>query len=75
MPKPDNRADNVENIQSAINHTIENHNEAEEYLEAHADEITAEAAQDIVDRNERREASLESYREEIQDEAAFIRNQ
>ncbi|WP_426453754.1 small acid-soluble spore protein Tlp [Paenibacillus sp. S-38] len=69
MAKPDNRADNVERIQFNINHTISNFNEAEEYLAEHADEITPQDRQAIEAKNERRLQSLQSFREEIRDEA------
>jgi small acid-soluble spore protein (thioredoxin-like protein) len=75
MAKPDNRADNVENLQSIINHTIANHEEADEYLAAHADEVSPQQREAILDKNERREESLEALRSEIKDEAEYQRRQ
>lgn len=47
MAKPDNRADNVEHLQKSINHTIANMEEAEEYLNEHAEEISPQERQQI----------------------------
>ncbi|MFE5317346.1 small acid-soluble spore protein Tlp [Paenibacillus sp. NPDC056579] len=69
MAKPDNRADNVEHLQKSIDNTIENMEEAEQYLAEHADEISPQEKQDIETKNERREKSLDSFRHEIKDEA------
>ncbi|MDP4098373.1 small acid-soluble spore protein Tlp [Paenibacillus sp. P96] len=41
MAKPDNRADNVEKLQNSVPNTIENFREAADYLDEHADEISA----------------------------------
>ena len=41
MAKPDNRADNVPHLQKAISNTINNINEAEDYLAEHAEELGA----------------------------------
>lgn len=70
MAKPDNRADNVEHLQNSIDNTIENQEEAEQYLAEHADEISPQEKQDIETKNERREKSLEAFRHEIKDEAS-----
>ncbi|MDQ1909249.1 small acid-soluble spore protein Tlp [Paenibacillus sp. GD4] len=75
MAKPDNRADNVEHLQSNINHTIANLEEAEEYLAEHADEITPQDKEQILEKNARRRESLSSFRSEIRDEALNQRNQ
>ena len=37
MAKPDNREDNVEHLQQAVQNTIENYREAEDYLEEFGD--------------------------------------
>jgi len=70
MAKPDNRADNVDHLQKNIDNTIENMEEAEQYLAEHADEISSEEKQTIESKNERREQSLDSFRSEIKDEAS-----
>lgn len=41
MSKPDNREDNVQHLQNAVQNTIENYREAEDYLEEFGDEIPA----------------------------------
>ncbi|SCW60066.1 small acid-soluble spore protein (thioredoxin-like protein) [Paenibacillus tianmuensis] len=69
MAKPDNRADNVEHLQKSIDHTIENMNEAEDYLGEHADEISPQEREQIESKNERRHESLNAFRSEIKDEA------
>jgi len=69
MAKPDNRADNVEHLQQAVQNTEENLNEAEDYLAEHADEIGSTELNQIRSKNERRRESVQSFREEIKDEA------
>jgi small acid-soluble spore protein (thioredoxin-like protein) len=69
MAKPDNRADNVEHLQKAVQNTLENLNEAEDYLAEHAEEIGSTELNQIRSKNERRRESIESFREEIKDEA------
>lgn len=65
-PKPDDRSDNVEKLQSMINHTIGNMEAAEESLQYTDSE---EQRQQIEAKNERRRESIESFRSEIKDEA------
>jgi small acid-soluble spore protein (thioredoxin-like protein) len=74
MAKPDNREDNVAKLQSNINHTIRNLEEAEDYLSEHADEIGATEREQILEKNARRRESLEGFRSEIRDEALNQRN-
>ncbi|WP_042353530.1 small acid-soluble spore protein Tlp [Bacillus rubiinfantis] len=64
-PKPDDRSDNVEKLQSMIHHTIENMEAAEESL-AFTDSETQR--RQIHEKNERRRESIESFRSEIKDE-------
>ncbi|MEH7180470.1 small acid-soluble spore protein Tlp [Neobacillus vireti] len=64
-PKPDDRSDNVEKLQSMIHDTIENIEAAEESL-AFTDSETQR--EQIKAKNERRRESIESYRAEIKDE-------
>ncbi|QDI92585.1 small acid-soluble spore protein Tlp [Salicibibacter halophilus] len=68
MAKPDDRSDNPERIERNIGHTMQNRNEAEDYLKAHADEMSEEQKQQIEEKNERREESIEAMRDEIKDE-------
>ncbi|MFK4167943.1 small acid-soluble spore protein Tlp [Paenibacillus lautus] len=70
MAKPDNREDNVEHLQQAVQNTIENFREAEDYLQEFGDEIPASEKEQIQDRNARREKSISGFREEIKDESA-----
>lgn len=69
MAKPDNRRDNEAHLQEHIDHTIANLHEAEAYLDEHADEISAADQKHIEAKNERREASIESFIEEKRDES------
>ncbi|WP_419095386.1 small acid-soluble spore protein Tlp [Aeribacillus kexueae] len=64
-PNPDDRSDNVEKLQSIVQNTLENIEEAEETLR-YADE---EERERIQAKNARREESIQSLREEIRDEA------
>ena len=74
MPKPDNREDNVEHLQNAIHNTIENYQEAEDYLEEFGDEISPEEKSQINEKNDRRKHSISGFREEIKDESEHQQN-
>lgn len=65
-PNPDDRSDNVENIQKNINYTISNIRKANEMIEKTSDE---KAREELIAKNERREEALNSMRREIKDEA------
>lgn len=69
--KPDDRRDNVENIQSHINHTIENIRKADDMIKETSDDKTRE---NLKAKNERREDALKGMRSEIRDEAAAREN-
>ncbi|MDR3542111.1 MAG: small acid-soluble spore protein Tlp [Desulfosporosinus sp.] len=69
MAKPDNRADNEAHLQDHIDHTFAHLREAEDYLDEHADEITAEEKQDIEAKNDRRKESIKGFIAEKRDEA------
>ena len=69
MAKPDNREDNATHLQSHINNTIASLNEAQNYLDEHAEEISATEKQNIKAKNKRREQSVEGFKEELQDES------
>lgn len=64
-PKPDDRSDNVEKLQSMIHHTIENMEDAEAAMV----NSNPEDQQRIKAKNERRRDSIDSFRAEIKDEA------
>jgi small acid-soluble spore protein (thioredoxin-like protein) len=66
-PKPDDRSDNVEKLQSMIFHTIQNMEDAEATMEFASDEERA----NIEAKNERRRESIEGMRAEIKDEYRF----
>lgn len=70
MPKPDDRSDNVEKLQEMLQNTEESIRESEDYLSAHAGEISAEEKANIEAKNQRREESIDGFRSEIQDEAS-----
>jgi len=70
LAKPDNRADNEAHLQKHIDHTIANLHEAEEYLDEHADEITADEKDAIEAKNDRRRGSIDSFIAEKRDEAS-----
>lgn len=69
LANPDNRADNEENLQNAIDHTVANLQEAEDYLDEHADEISPDEKQAIQEKNERRKHAVAFFAEEKKDEA------
>ncbi|HWO75302.1 MAG TPA: small acid-soluble spore protein Tlp [Bacillus sp. (in: firmicutes)] len=64
-PKPDDRSDNVEKLQSMVQNTIENIEEAEASLEF----SSGEQRKQIEEKNERRRESIAAFREEIKDES------
>ncbi|MGV2938979.1 small acid-soluble spore protein Tlp [Mesobacillus sp. LC4] len=64
-PKPDDRSDNVEKLQSMIHHTIENMEDAEAAMV----NSSPEDQQRIKEKNERRRESIDAFRAEIKDEA------
>ena len=63
---PDNRADNVENIQKNIDSTIKNIHLANEMIDKTSNEKTKK---ELSGKNERREQALNGMRHEIKDEA------
>ncbi|MCC9024287.1 small acid-soluble spore protein Tlp [Bacillus nakamurai] len=69
-PNPDDRSDNVEKLQDMVQNTIENIEEAKESMEF----ATEEEKQRIQEKNARRNESIESFRNEIQDESAAREN-
>ncbi|MFE8694966.1 small acid-soluble spore protein Tlp [Cytobacillus sp. FJAT-53684] len=69
-PNPDDRSDNVEKLQTMVQNTMENMQEAEETLEF----SNAEERAKIEAKNERRKESLNSLRSEIEDESQARQN-
>lgn len=64
-PKPDDRSDNVEKLQSMVQDTIQNIEEAHETMRYSSNE---EEKEKIRAKNKRREEAIEGMREEIKDE-------
>ncbi|MGM7723113.1 small acid-soluble spore protein Tlp [uncultured Metabacillus sp.] len=64
-PNPDDRSDNVEKLQSMVQNTIENIEEAQDTLQF----ASPEERERIEAKNARREESIHALREEIKDEA------
>ena len=69
MVKPDNRSDNEVHLQQHIDHTIVNLREAEDYLDEHAQEISAEEKHKVEAKNDRRKESIKGFIAEKRDEA------
>jgi small acid-soluble spore protein (thioredoxin-like protein) len=69
-PNPDDRTDNVEKLQSMVQNTIENIEEAQDTLQF----ASAEERERIEAKNNRREESINAMREEIKDEAQAREN-
>lgn len=63
-PKPDDRSDNVEKLQSMVQDTIENIRESHDTME----NISGQDKEDIKAKNKRRKESIANMREEIKDE-------
>jgi len=70
-PKPDNRNDNVENIQYNIKMTKENINRANEMKSVTSDPKKWNA---LEDKNKRREEALDSMSNELEDEIEDMRD-
>lgn len=70
-PKPDDRRDNVNKIQSNINNTIVNYRKTEELINNVDDN---KQIRELEDKNKRREQSLKNMKKEIKDEAIDKRN-
>ncbi|GGF10268.1 small, acid-soluble spore protein Tlp [Halobacillus andaensis] len=64
-PNPDNREDNVERLQEAVQNTIENIEASHETMSMANEKDKAQ----IERKNKKREESLEAMRQEISDEA------
>jgi small acid-soluble spore protein (thioredoxin-like protein) len=68
-PKPDDRSDNVEKLQSMIHDTIANMEDAEAAMSNSSPEDQAQ----IAAKNERRRESIDAFRAEIKDEAQNLK--
>ncbi|RNB53718.1 small acid-soluble spore protein Tlp [Brevibacillus gelatini] len=70
MAKPDDRSDNAAKLQEMLQNTEENIRESEDYLAAHAGEISEEERANIEAKNRRRAESIQGFRSEIKDEVS-----
>lgn len=70
-PKADDRRDNVDKLQFAIDHTISNHRESQEIISSTEDE---RLKHDLEQKNQKRENAIDSMRDEIRDEAIAKEN-
>ncbi|WP_314586661.1 small acid-soluble spore protein Tlp [Paenibacillus terrigena] len=68
MAKPDDRSDNAEKIQNAIQNTKQNMAETNQYLDEHADEISGKETSQLEHKNEKRKAAIRGLADELQDE-------
>lgn len=69
-PNPDDRSDNVEKLQSMVQNTIENIEEAQDSMQF----ASPEERERIEAKNLRREESINALRNEIRDEAQAREN-
>jgi len=69
-PNPDDRSDNVEKLQTMVQNTMTNIEEAEEAGAC----STEEERQRIQQKNHNREVSIEAMRSEIKDESEARQN-
>lgn len=69
MAKPDDRSDNVEKLQEAVQNTIDNLEESEHYLDEHSVELSPDEKNILTQKNQGRREAIASMRNEIKDEA------
>jgi small acid-soluble spore protein (thioredoxin-like protein) len=69
MANPDDRSDNVEKLQEAVQNTIDNLEQSEHYLDEHSDELSPNEADNLHSKNDNRRDAIASLRSEIKDEA------
>lgn len=72
MAKPDNRNNNAERLEQMVNNTIENLEEAHKTLQN--EDLKQEERAQIEAKNEKRQASIESFQSEIVDEKSAREN-
>lgn len=72
MAKPDNRNNNAERLEQMVNNTIENLEEAHKTLQN--EDLKQEERAAIEAKNEKRHASIESFKVEIDDEMSAREN-
>jgi len=69
IPKPDNRRDNAAKNAQIAENTAENLRESEQYLAAHGDELSQVEKNDLTEKNDRREESIQSHKAEAAEES------
>ena len=70
MAKPDDRSDNIDKMEETIGHTLDNMDDARDYLKAHSEALSEEEKRQIKEKNRRREESIEGFRQEIKEKAS-----
>ena len=70
MANPDDRSDNVEKLQDAVQNTIDNLEDSEHSLDEHSEELAPQEAQALAEKNDGRRNAIDSLRNEIKDEAS-----
>ncbi|WP_127533659.1 small acid-soluble spore protein Tlp [Paenibacillus kobensis] len=68
MAKPDDRSNNASRIRNSIENTEQNLQEAQSYLDEHAEEISPQELSAIQSKNKGRQAAIEGFQSELQDE-------
>lgn len=71
MAKPDDRSNNAARIRNAIENTESGLQEAQSYLDEHAEEISPQELSDIKRKNQHRQAAIEGFQHEVKDEEPF----
>ncbi|MFB9275115.1 small acid-soluble spore protein Tlp [Cohnella cellulosilytica] len=71
MAKPDDRSDNAEKLQAAVQNTRENLEQSEHYLDEHSVELSPEESSALRQKNENRREAIDSLSSEIQDEQEY----
>jgi small acid-soluble spore protein (thioredoxin-like protein) len=69
MAKPDDRSDNAEKLQEAVQNTLDNLEESEHYLSEHSEELNPKEANTLQNKNKNRREAVSSMKSEIQDES------
>jgi len=64
-PKPDDRSDNYEKLQSMVEDTAQNIEKSEETME----HLSGKEKAALKEKNERREAAINSFEQEMEDES------
>lgn len=70
-PNPDDRRDNVDKLQFAIDNTISSYRESKDIISSTEDE---KLKSELEKKNQRRENAIDSMRDEIRDEAIAKEN-